>query len=105
MNNGKENNEKFDQLKEILPSGSGVDYEWTFRENSKFIYAENAFHYMNEDGFYDGTLPFTLRIPKNDVMNFKLTFSVNGAGRYRVNKGGIREYIESIVSYSLSYQK
>lgn len=91
-----------DELKKVLPHGSGIDYDWELEECGKYIYAKNAYHYMNEYGFYDGILPFTIRFPKNKMNNFNLHFHVNGAGRYRVNKGGVREYIENCISYSVS---
>ena len=90
-----------DELKKALPSGSGIDYDWEIEERGKYVYATNAYHYMNEDGFYDGVLPFTIRLPKDDMRNFDLHFHVNGAGRYRVNKGGVREYLEDTIHYYL----
>ena len=90
------------ELEKVLPHGSGIDYDWELEERGKYIYAKNAYHYMNEDGFYDGILPFTIRFPKNKMSNFELHFHVNSAGRYRVNKGGVREYIEERVSDSVS---
>ena len=91
-----------DQLKKVLPSGSGIDYNWELEEHGKYIYAKNAYHFMNEYGFYDGVLPFTIKFYSDDMTKFDLHFHVNGAGRYRVNKGGVREYIEDTISYSIS---
>ena len=90
-----------EELKEKLPNGSGIDYDWNFRENKKYIYASNAYHYMNECGFYDGVIPFTIRCPKDDMKNFSLHFHVNGAGRYRINKGGVRDYLIDTIYYYL----
>ena len=94
-------NGNIEELEERLPHGSGIDYKWTFRENKNFVYAENAYHYMNENGFYDGVLPFTIRFPKDDMKSFDLHFHVNGAGRYRVNKGCVGDYIIDTIFYYL----
>lgn len=92
---------ELEELRKKLPHGSGIDYDWTLRENKNFVYAENAYHYMNENGFYDGILPFTIRFPKDDMKNFSLHFHVNSAGRYRVNKGCVRDYIIDTICYYL----
>ena len=89
------------ELEKRLPHGSGIDYVWDLEERGEYIYAHNAYHYMNEDGFYDGILPFTIRFPKNKMSAFDLHFHVNSAGRYRVNKGGVSEYIKDTIYYSL----
>ena len=86
-----------DELEKVLPHGSGIDYNWELEERGKYIYAENAFHYMNEEGFYDGVLPFTIKFYRDGVTKFDLHFHVNGVGRYRVNKGSVREYIENTI--------
>lgn len=81
----------------VLPHGSGIDYDYTISANKKRnkVYAQNAYHYMNECGMYDGVLPFTVTfdIAKQDI---KVVFHVNGAGRYRVNKAGLKEYLQDI---------
>ena len=85
--------EKMEEFIKELPHGSGIDYDWEWSESRKYWKFANAWHYLNEHGYYDGVLPFTLLIPKDDVMNYKIVFHVNGAGRYRVNKGCIKEYL------------
>ena len=90
-----------DELEKVLPHGSGIDYDWELEERGEYIYAKNAYHYMNEYGFYDGILPFTIRFRKDNLKIFSLHFHVNSAGRYRVNKGGVREYIKDTIYYYL----
>ena len=91
-----------EKLERDLPHGSGIDYDWQIEETEKHFICRNAWHYMNANGYYDGILPFTLKINKANFADFKLTFSVNSAGRYRVNKGMIREYLEDLFQWRLS---
>lgn len=51
------------ELFEILPSGSGIDCQWEITtHNNGNITARNSYHAMNQDGYYDGYMPFTVRI-------------------------------------------
>jgi len=50
-------------LRDLLPHGSGIDSEWVITEhkNGNFT-CENSFHSMDENGYYDGYMPFTVRL-------------------------------------------
>ena len=47
-------------VKKVLPHGSGIDYDWQIdiRSNGEIV-CKNAYHRMDENGFYDGVFPFT----------------------------------------------
>jgi hypothetical protein len=61
-----------EKLLELLPHGSGIDYkyEFTFHKNGN-ITIKNAFHAMNENGYYDGIMPFIIHLyrHKQDIFN------------------------------------
>lgn len=74
MNKQEENVKDF--LRPILPEGSGIDCKWYIsvqhKRVSKYkvipvaILLDNFIHAMNENGYYDGFVPFTVRIPFKD---------------------------------------
>ena len=38
-------------LVNVLPHGSGIDYDWTFDvESGDTVVAKNGWHYMNQNG-------------------------------------------------------
>jgi len=77
------------------PHGSGIDYDYTnFKKYGRQkVTFENAFHVMDEYGYYDCIVPFKVTIDKyNDV---KINFiGLNNHGRYMVKKTYLREYLE-----------
>ena len=90
-----------EKLTQVLSGGSGFDYDTTVRTNKAGtkVYVSAAYHCMDENGFYDGVIPFTVSIPIANPRNFRLTFNyLNGAGWYRVRKYWLREYIDQVVA-------
>lgn len=61
-----------DFLAEILPHGSGIDADWYINQqkNGSWV-CTNSFHAMNENGYYDGWIPFKVNffIHQKDEMN------------------------------------
>ena len=65
-----------DFLSPILPEGSGIDCKWSiaiqYKRTGKYkvkptaIVLDNFIHAMNDNGYYDGYIPFTVRIPFKD---------------------------------------
>jgi hypothetical protein len=90
-----------DTLINILPVGAGLDASWHLEEDKNKIIASSSFHCMNEHGYYDGWIDFSIEIPKNNPLNFKLKFQTDSAGWYRIYKYMLREYLEDIIAYSL----
>ena len=72
---GKEQQIVNNLLRDVLPTGSGFDFEWKLTVQYKRIrkydcvpYAIHCYsflHCMNENGFYDGVIPFTVVLPYN----------------------------------------
>lgn len=51
---------------ESLPHGSGIDYDWQYSEDAESVTIYNGFHAMDANGFYSGTLDFSIRIPRDE---------------------------------------
>jgi hypothetical protein len=47
-------------LENILPHGSGIDYDWSFEVKGDTIIANNGWHYMNGNGMYVGGMGFDI---------------------------------------------
>jgi hypothetical protein len=109
-----------DDLIKLLPHGSGIDCSWeiTLHRDGN-VTAKNYYHAMNENGMYDGYMPFTVKIfrVKETRVN-KLKGPC--AGKYQIvaMKGdidvkitcnesrkasfyGLKEYLEQTISFSL----
>lgn len=52
-----------DRLRDILPHGLGIDGSWFFQENKDgSVRCSNAWHAMNDGGYYCGWIPFTFTV-------------------------------------------
>jgi len=54
------------ELKTLLPHGSGIDREWCFYAYPEYIRADNAFHVMDKNGHYAGFVHFSAFLQFND---------------------------------------
>lgn len=89
-----------DILKEKLPYGSGIDGVWHIKEQKNYWKCDNAYHAMNDVGYYTGWADFTLIIPKKDTEVFKLHF--NGKhSQYLNRRYGLREYLEDLFAQAI----
>ena len=99
--------DKQDDMEQILlnklPHGSGIDCKWEFTwlVNGKLL-AINAFHCMNDAGYYEGFADFTVKLnaPFGDQQDFNLSFSGDRAKRLN-KKHMLREYLEETLHYAL----
>jgi len=95
--------EELKKLLDFLPHGSGIDEDWTIsidRSNSERIVLSNSFHVMNEVGFYDGWIDFTVTIRPDFISGFKM----NIKGRfsdYRWQGESIKEYLYQVLDFGL----
>lgn len=89
-------------LREDLIHGSGIDCEWTFKINNKsrYVFAYNSYHVMNENGIYDGYADFKLKISVENPVSFKLTFSGRQGGELN-KKHMLRDYLEETFYWNL----
>lgn len=102
-----ENEDRIDCLESILeselPHGSGIDYKWEFDFNKNgSIVCRNSFHAMNENGYYDGIMPFKFTI-QFDRQNNKLDFNHIICNEKRKNSFyGLKEYLTDNIHWILS---
>lgn len=94
------------QLRELLPHGSGIDCKWDFDvlQNGK-INASNSFHCMNENGYYDGHADFTLTFDVTKSLRaFRLVFNGHLA-QYKNRQYMLRNYLEDTIYDALPADK
>lgn len=95
--------------KMTLPHGSGIDCDWETAESRKNYIFTNFWHFMNENGYYDGYIKITVRIAKKDIKkayleNSEIEYSlhVSKADMKNISKGyprGQKPYFEGIKDY------
>jgi hypothetical protein len=84
----------------IMLHGSGIDYDYYIEENEKEIKLFNAFHCMNENGYYVTSQNFTVTIPKKDI--FEFTVKCPDKNRYWWNKLDLQSYLAECISQTLN---
>lgn len=87
-----------EKLADILPTGSGIDCNWSFTEQKNGnILAHNSFHCMNEYGFYDGWADFTIIFKKDaPLVDFVLQFNGKVA-QYKNKRYMLRDCLEEFI--------
>ena len=85
--------EKVEAIENVLPHGSGVNYDWEITTKGNKLYVHNAWDYMDENGFYDDVFPFVVCYENN---KFKyLHFLGCTRTQYRkIEYAGLRDYLE-----------
>ncbi len=91
---------KYPLFKDFMENlhGSGIDYQWSARETKIKIILENAFHCMDDSGYYSAVVDFTINIPKDDILNFKVSCSFN---RYWYTRNALDQYLPDVVYNTL----
>jgi len=85
-----------------LPHGSGIDATWEVEQSNNTITCKNSYHCMNYNGFYDGWIDFSLKIPTDQPLSFRLQFHTNSTGWYRIYKYQLQQYLEDLFAYTLT---
>ena len=90
--------EKVEAIENVLPHGSGINYDYKIRVIGSRLYVSNGYDVMNENGMYVGTLPFTVcyKTGKWTYIEFN---GLTSRGYRMVNEYAIREYL-----YELYYE-
>lgn len=89
-------------LVRVLPHGSGINCDWKISAqlNGKIL-ASNAYHCMDENGFYCGFADFTVKTDLAKPEDFVLQF--NGKLAAKLNDRHIlRDYLEETIHYALT---
>lgn len=91
-----------------LPHGSGIDSSWTVTLNKSSLLLHNSYHCMDDNGYYDGWLDFTIRVSKSTLfdsskLSYDFTLEFNNATSYHRNKyiSLLREYLDATIHYGL----
>ena len=90
-----------ENLKEFLPRGSGIDSEWNIEDKGKYLKCENSYHYMDEYGYYDGWIDFSVIIPKKEIDKFRVHLHTNHNGWYRAYKCMLLDYLGDTIALTL----
>ena len=84
--------EKVEAIENVLPHGSGINYDYKIRVSGARLYVSNAYDVYDEYGLFVADLPFTVCYKRG-----KLTYiQFNGltpCGYYIANKYAIKEYL------------
>jgi len=57
-----------DCVKDALPHGSGIDYEWVVEHKDAFVWeAHNGWHAMDNNGYYCGRVDFSISLDVRDL--------------------------------------
>lgn len=84
----------------ILPSGSGIDSGCKFnlqKSTRNKIVIDSSFHCMDENGYYDGWIDFTVIIKPNLLSEIDL----NIIGKFGKNQD-LKDYLYETFSYELT---
>ena len=99
------------KLLEDLPHGIGINGEWYFSFTAGSVHLHNDYEPMDESGFYDGSVLFSIVIPKNlllcenweaIVREFALHFHGDIA-QYLAKKYDLRSYLED--TFAMYFQE
>ena len=82
--------EKVEAIENVLPYGSGINYDYELRVVGTGLYASNRYDVMNDCGMYIGTLPFTVCY-KNGKLAYIQFNELTPRGYYIANKYAIKE--------------
>ena len=87
--------EKVEAIENVLPHGSGINYDWEITTKGNKLYVHNAWDYMDENGFYDDVFPFVVCYENG---RFKyLHFIGCTRSQYRkIEYAGLRDYLETL---------
>ena len=97
-----EDDETNEKIEQILPHGSGINDDWDICNRENFWECKNFWDCINNDGYYDGFIDFTVRIYKNENREFRIF--INGNRSHNKNKKyHIKEYLEDTIHYVLKH--
>jgi len=57
--------------------GSGIDCDWYINENKSNIILSNSIHCMDDNGYYEGYMDFSVRIDKLTAKVKRIMFHTN----------------------------
>ena len=90
-------------LLDILPHGSGINWDWKIQESKdgESFVAKNCYEHMNEVGIYDFNAPFQVIIPKENPMNFEVQWTGTEKQIQQAEDDDLKSYLEDTIAESL----
>ena len=96
------------RIAETLPHGSGINMDWTVTmpKHGNNVRFHCAYHYMDEHGFYDGWIDFSIVLPvhclgDNTAMAREFELNFHGANYRKLARYGLRMYLEDTIAWAL----
>ena len=87
--------EKVDRIVEVLPHGSGINFDYEIEQKGKRIYIRNAWDYMDENGFYDDVFPFVVCY-ENGRFEYLHFIGCTRSQYRKIEYAGLRDYLETL---------
>ena len=84
-----------EQLLDILPNGSGINFDYEIEQKGKRIYIRNAWDYMDECGLYDDIFPFVVCY-ENSRFKYLHFVSCTRTQYRKIEYTGLRDYLEML---------
>jgi hypothetical protein len=88
-------------IREVLrdmPHGSGLDFNYTVLETKSFVRIVSTFDTMDENGYYDYTVTFTVLIHKSDKNRDRITFLSSDLSQYYGRKYDLCDHLWEMFS-------
>lgn len=86
-------------LKSEMPHGSGLDYTWKIdykKSTGNKLVFHMSFHSMDENGYYDGIIDFTVTVTPSLTRDINLSITGN-FGKHQ----DLRDYLYETIDYAL----
>ena len=87
--------EKVEAIENVLPHGSGINYDWEITTKGKRIYILNAWDYMDECGLYNDVFPFAICY-ENGRFKYLHFVGCTRAQYRKIEYIGLRDYLETL---------
>ena len=87
--------EKVEAIENVLPHGSGINYDWKINAKGNRMYIHNAWDYMDENGFYDDKFPFVVCY-ENSRFKYLHFVSCTRTQYRKIEYTGLRDYLETL---------
>ena len=84
--------EKVKAIENVLPHGSGINYDYKIRVGGARLYVSNGYDVYDEYGLIVADLPFTVCY-KNGKLAYIQFNGLTSRGYYIANKYAIKEYL------------
>ena len=85
--------EKVKAIENVLPHGSGINYDYEICTKGNRLYIHNAWDYMDEYGRYDDIFPFVVCY-ENGAFKYLHFLDCTRTQYKKIEYAGLRDYLE-----------